>query len=577
MLIIGCSTPNKDYITWEVYSGDSQGTRYSGLDQINKHNVQQLKPVWTYSTGDMSDVPASTIQCNPIVVGNKMFITSPGLKLMALEASTGKELWVFDSDHQREGHGVSRGVTYWSDSVEERLFYTARSYLYCIDPENGELIQSFGDSGKIDLHLGLGRDVSSLWVTVKTPGIVYKDLLILGSTLGEGPTPAAPGHIRAFNVKSGQIVWTFHTIPYPGEFGYETWPPDAWKRTGGANSWGGFTLDEERGMVFFGTGSPTYDHWGGDRKGKNLFGNSIVALNASTGERIWHYQVVHHDVWDYDIPCQPNLVTIQKNGRRIDAVVQPTKMGHLFVLDRETGAPLYPVEERPVPQSVIPGEETWPTQPFPLESMRYAKQSFTTADITDISPESRQHVLEQIKDMRLGSIFNPPGLDSSAVLPQFNGGTDWGGAAFDPETNNLIVNCSNELEWISMVKSKPNTRLSQFQFGRDLYGALCSWCHFQGSGTPSLSSLKHREPSYSQTDVIQPLIPAEARCPVLAPYQASRSRLLSRFYGMKGMIPKSTHQVLISAFPTIHPMFPLAITSSKTMRVFLLMHLHGEH
>ncbi len=515
MMFLGCNPPGMDYTTWQIYSGDNQGTKYSALDQINKHNVKQLKPIWTYSTGDMKSVPASTIQCNPIVVGNKMFITSPGLKLIALEASTGKELWVFDSEPGKNSHGVSRGVTYWSDGVEERLFYTSRLYLYCIDPSNGTLVQSFGDSGKVDLHVGLGRDVSALWVTAKTPGIIYKDLLILGSTLGEGPTPAAPGHIRAFNVRSGQIEWTFHTIPYPGEFGYETWPPDAWKRTGGANSWGGFTLDQDRGIVFCGTGSPTYDHWGGDRLGENLFGNSILALDAATGKRIWHYQVVHHDVWDYDIPCQPNLVSIVKDGKQIDAVAQPTKMGHLFVLNRETGQPLFPVEEVVVPRSSIPGEESWPTQPFPPESMRYAKQSFTKSDITDISPESRQYVLEQIENMKLGNIFMPPGLVASAVLPQFNGGTDWGGAAFDPETNNLIVNCSNELEWISMVKSKPNTGLSQFQFGRDLYGALCSWCHFQGSGTPSLRTLKDRT-DFSQANVIETMNTGRGQMPSFA-------------------------------------------------------------
>ncbi|MDZ7607107.1 MAG: c-type cytochrome [Cyclobacteriaceae bacterium] len=290
------------------------------------------------------------------------------------------------------------------------------------------------------------------------------------------------------------MVWIFHTIPHPGEFGYETWPEDAWQRTGGANSWGGFTLDVERGMVFCGTGSPTYDHYGGDRKGQNLFGNCILALNAATGERIWHYQVVHHDIWDYDVPCQPNLVTVEKDGKKIDAVAQATKMGHLFVLDRETGEPVFPVEERPVPASEIPGEETWPTQPFPPPSLTYARQSFRADDITDLNPEAREDVVKQIEGMTLGDIFLPPSFNGSIMLPQFNGGTDWGGAAFDPENNTLIVNCSNEAEWISMIKTVPPKNLTRFSFGQHLYRTICSTCHGYDSprnpGSPSLDSLK---------------------------------------------------------------------------------------
>jgi quinoprotein glucose dehydrogenase len=508
IILLNCSGPEKEFDTkefdtWETYSGDPTGTKYSSLDQINKGNVNQLRPLWTYRTGDMSEIPPSTIQCNPIIIKDRMFITTQKFKLVALDAATGDEIWVFDPDYKRGGHGVNRGVTYWTDGQEEFLFYVAGAYLYCVNASNGQLVASFGDNGKADLRSGLGRDVGSLLVTATTPGVIYNDLLILGSALGEGPRPSAPGHIRAFDVKTGKIRWIFHTIPHPGEFGYETWSEDSWKKTGGTNSWGGFTLDKQRGMVFCGTGSPSYDHWGGDRVGQNLFGNCILALDAATGERIWHYQVVHHDLWDYDIPCPPNLVTLNRSGKRIDAIAQPTKMGHLFVLDRETGEPIFPIAEVEVPMSEIQGEESWPTQPFPPKSLRYARQSFTSSDITNINPEANAYVKEKIKDWRLGDIFLPPGEQASAMLPQFNGGTDWGGAAFDPETNSLVVNCSNELEWISMVKSKPNPNLTTFQFGRDLYGALCSWCHFQGADAPSLHTLKDRDPAYSQGDAIQ--------------------------------------------------------------------------
>ena len=497
-----CTNSPPDWSTWQVYSGDFAGTKYSSLDQINRQNVTKLQPVWTYATGDMSNSPPSTIQCNPIIIDERMYLTTQKFRLICLNAINGEEIWAFDPEYQRGGHGVNRGVSYWTDGSESRILYVAGPYLYAVDAVTGMLITSFGNSGVVDIRNGLGRDVQSLLVTATTPGVIYQDLLILGSALGEGPRPSAPGHIRAFNVRSGEIEWIFHTIPHPGEFGYQTWPEDAWTRVGGTNAWGGFTLDLERGMVFCGTGSPSYDHWGGDREGQNLFGNSILALNASTGERVWHYQVVHHDIWDYDIPCPPNLVTVMKDGESIDALAQPTKMGHLFILNRETGEPIFPITEKEVPQSEIPGEFSWPTQPFPPSGLKYARQSFTRSDITDISPEARESVESQVKDMVMGDIFTPPGLQPSVMLPQFNGGTDWGGAAYDPVTNSLIVNCSNELEWISMVESNPSPNQTQYQFGRDLFGTLCSWCHYQGSGAPSLRTLKERDPPYSQEDVI---------------------------------------------------------------------------
>ncbi|MEZ5043641.1 MAG: PQQ-binding-like beta-propeller repeat protein [Saprospiraceae bacterium] len=479
---------------WPLYSADATGSKYSPLQQINTSNVSQLQLAWILETGDMRLSPATTIECNPIMIDSVVYLTSPGLKVLAVNGATGKEIWRFDPYEGNSASGVNRGVTYWSNGTEQRLFYVAGSTLYALDAKDGNLVTAFGQAGKVDLYQGLGRSVEAMWVTAATPGIIYKDLLIMGTTLGEGPSPAAPGHIRAYDVQTGEMRWIFRTIPSPGEAGYETWPADAWQRIGGANAWGGFTLDEKRGMVFCGTGSAAYDHWGGNRLGANLFANCILALQAETGERVWHYQVVHHDIWDYDIPCPPNLVQVKKDGQLIDAIAQPTKMGHLFVLNRETGEPIFPIEELPVPQSDIPGEESWPTQPFPPAALRYAKQRFTVDEVSDRSPEIADAITARLKEMRTGDIFLPPGLQAAVTLPQFNGGTDWGGAAYDPRTRTLFVNCSNEAEWISMVKAEPAREISQFQLGQGLYRSLCSACHGFGvprnPGSPSLDQLK---------------------------------------------------------------------------------------
>ena len=462
---------------WASYSADATGSKYSPLDQINSSNVDQLKLAWIYETGDMRQQPASTIECNPIIIEGMMYLTTPGLKLAALDAGTGKEIWIFDPYEGNRGRGVNRGVMYWSDEGEKRIFYVAGPYLHALNAQSGTLIPSFGREGKVNLREGLNREVGNLTVSALTPGIIYGDLLILGSIVGEGPSPSAPGHIRAYDVRTGELKWRFHTIPQPGEFGYETWSEDSWKHIGGANAWGGFTLDEERGIVFCGTGSAAYDHWGGNRIGQNLFANSILALNASTGERIWHYQVVHHDIWDYDIPCPPNLVQVRKEGQLIDAIAQPTKMGHLFVLHRETGEPIFPIEEVPVPQSEVPGEQTWPTQPFPPTSLRYAQQRFTQEEATDLNEAANEAVRKRLDEMLVGDIFLPPGIKDVVTLPQFNGGTDWGGAGYDPQSRILYVNCSNEAEWISMVKSQPEARIAQYELGEKLFGALCTACH----------------------------------------------------------------------------------------------------
>lgn len=486
------------YRSWEVYGGDLKGTHYSELDRINRDNVSQLEVAWQYHTGDMKTSPATTIQCNPIIVKGVMYITTPGQKAVALDAETGKELWAYNPWEGKSGSGVSRGFTYWSDGVDQRLFYGVGNYLHALDAKTGTLADGFGVDGKLDLQTGLDRQTLQ-YVSSNTPGIIYKDLLILGSAVGEGPSPGAPGHIRAFDVRTGQRKWIFHTIPQPGEYGYETWSSDSWKTNGGANSWGNFTLDSERGLVFFGTGSPSYDHWGGNRIGDNLFGNCIMALNAETGERVWHYQVVHHDLWDYDIPCAPALVTLTRDGQEIDAVAQPTKMGHLFVLDRDTGEPIFPIEEKEVPQSDIPGEVSSPTQPFPIPSLVYADQGFSTDDITDLNANARDYVKETVENMEMGGVFTPPGIKPLVILPQFNGGSEWPGAAFDPQTNTLIVNASNEAEWISMKKSKVTKETTMGELGKQIFQSTCTHCHSMidknfgtASAAPNLEGVKDR-------------------------------------------------------------------------------------
>ena len=512
VITLSCSADSRQsYREWQVYSGDYAGTKYSELDQVNSENVTQLEVAWIFRTGPILGGAKSTIECNPIIVDGVMYLTSPSLKIFALNAETGQEIWQLDPFIGGKTSGVNRGVTYWEDGDDKRILYVAGPHLYALNAATGEPIKSFGTDGKVDIREELDRDVFPLLtVSATTPGVIYKDLLILGSIVDDGPSHGAPGHVRAFNVRTGKREWIFHTIPYPGEPGHETWPRDAWKKIGGTNAWGGFTLDEERGMVFFGTGSPSYDAYGGDREGKTLYGNCIMALKADTGEMVWYFQTVHHDLWDYDIPCPPNLVTIEHNGKMIDAIAQPTKMGHLFVLDRDTGKPIFPVEERPVKQSEIPGEHTWPTQPFPVKPPAYAKQGFTEEDITNLSPEAHAAIYKDFVKWGPNSLFDPASFEGTIVMPQFNGGTDWGGAAFDPESGILYVNASDEAEWTWMTKSVPSDQITLNRFGRNLYRAICSVCHGSGRANlpgapsfPSLLDVKERRTKEEVRDILE--------------------------------------------------------------------------
>lgn len=470
---------------WPVYHGDRAASHFSSLNQITKENVDQLAPAWIFRTSRKG-----TLQCNPLIIEGRVFLVDQDLHVHALDGSNGKSIWEFAPP--TPSRGVSRGFAYWEseEGSEKILFHTAGRFLYALDPATGKLIPGFADKGALNLKTGLDLDAQRFSVSLRTPGVVFEDLIIVGSNVGEGPQPTAPGHIRAFDVRTGERRWIFRTIPHPGEFGYETWSPDSWQKVGGANCWGGLSLDEERGMVIFGTGSPAYDHFGGNRIGTNLFGNCVVAIDAATGRYRWHYQVVHHDLWDYDIPCQPNLVTVTHDGKEIDAVAQSTKMGHLFLLDRETGKPLFPVEERPVPQSTLPGEASWPTQPFPLKPPPYATQRMGPEDITDLNPEATQYVENFIKekDLWLGDVFLPPGLRPSIVMPQFNGGGEWGGAAYEASSGLLFINASNEAEWHSMVPAKPKEAITKGQLGLRLYQAICANCHGSGAVRPEGST-----------------------------------------------------------------------------------------
>ncbi|HVR36887.1 MAG TPA: PQQ-binding-like beta-propeller repeat protein [Methylomirabilota bacterium] len=482
-LALGVSFPMAGFSAagknWPVFLGDAASSQFSTLDQITTSNVHRLEVAWTYRSGDARADNRSQIQCNPIIIDGVLYGTSPQIKLFALDAATGTNLWTFDPftpDSGQSAVGVNRGVVFWSDGEERRILYTAGRRLYAIDAATGRPIESFGDGGWVDLREGLGRDASGLDVLSNTPGIVIGNLLILGTRVGEGPGPSAPGHVRAYNARTGRIEWVFRTIPQPGEFGYETWPPDAWRHIGGANCWTGMAVDAERGWVFVPTGSPAFDFWGGNRPGSNLFGNCLLALDAATGERRWHYQFVHHDLWDRDLPAAPNLVTLRREGREIDAVAQVTKSGHVFVFDRETGEPLFPIEEKPAPPSDLQGESAWPTQPEPLKPAPFARQHFNEADVTDITPESREAMVKRYREVRPHQPWLPPSREGTIIFPGFDGGAEWGGAAVDPARGILYVN-GNEMPWIlTMVETSAESDVP-LSSGRGIYNQVCAACH----------------------------------------------------------------------------------------------------
>jgi len=469
-------------VDWPL-NGGIGNARYSSLTEIDRGNVARLQLAWMYDSHDA--FKGSEMQSNPVVVDGVLYVTTPTMKVVAIDAEKGRELWVFDpaaGSAVRPTRFRHRGVTVHKD----RVFVTYRNFLWALDRTSGAPVKSFADGGRLDLREGFDRPLERVSISASTPPIVFEDLLILPSSVPE-TLPGTPGYIRAFDINSGKPRWTFHTIPQPGEFGYETWPKDAYKIAGGANAWSGLTLDAARGLLFAATGSASFDFYGVNRHGDNLFADCVLALDARTGRRVWHFQAIHHDVWDWDFPAPPTLVTVRRDGQRVDAVAQITKTGFVYVFDRRNGKPLFPIEARKVPASSVDGEKLAETQPHPLKPPPFARQGLTETMLTTRTPEAHAAVVERFRTMKAG-MFVPPSFEGTIVFPGFDGGAEWGGAAFDPETALLYVN-SNEMPWI--IKLIPNSTTS-------LYASKCATCHREDKkGTtvaPSLEGIGDRRP-----------------------------------------------------------------------------------
>ncbi len=501
------------YREWRQFGGGPENIHYSTLDQITRDNVNQLEVAWTYDSGDAFE--GSEMQCNPIVVDGVMYATTPKLRVIALDAATGELKWSFDPNVERVRLGKmrNRGVMYWRDPVsgDEHIYFGFRQYFYSLDAKTGKPDARFGDRGRIDLREGLGRNTEGMTISNTTPGAIYKDLIVIGSLVSEA-LPAAPGDIRAFDARTGKQRWSFHTIPHPGEFGYNTWPKDGWKYLGAANNWAGLVLDEKRGLVFVPTGSAAFDFYGANRHGDNLFANSLLCLNAGTGKRVWHFQAVKHDVWDRDFPAAPALVTIKRSGRVIDAVAQITKTGHVFVFERATGKSLFPIEYRKSPTGGVDGEKLASDQPLPLLPPPVARQRLTEETLTNRTPEARQAVLERFRKVFSDGPFAPPSREGTIVYPGFDGGGEWGGAAFDPETGWLYVN-SNEMAWILRLVEKPQNKAALS--GKNLYDTHCASCHLNDlRGTPpEFPALTDLSRKYSNSEVSRIIRNGQGRMP----------------------------------------------------------------
>jgi quinoprotein glucose dehydrogenase len=483
-------------VDWPAYGGQTSNDHYSALSQINRNNVTRLKVAWTYDTGEPGGMETS-----PLIVGRVLFAYTPSQKVIALDAVTGKLIWKFDSGVT--GAQPVRGVSYWTDGKRSRLFAGVMNFLYALDPATGKPILEFGENGRIDLRKNLRGDYRQQSIALTTPGVIYKDLIIVGGEMPE-TLPAPPGDIRAYDVHTGALRWSFHTIPHPGEFGYETWPADAWQHSGAANNWAGMTVDVKRGIVYAPTGSAAFDFYGGDRLGNDLFADTLLALDANTGKRIWHFQDVRHDIWDRDFPSAPSLVTVRHDGKLVDAIAQTTKQGYLYLFDRVTGKPLFPIEERSYPGSTVPGEIASPTQLHPVKPEPYARQVLTEEMLTNRTPEAHAWAVAKFRTFRSEGQFVPFSLNKQTILfPGFDGGAEWGGPAVDVKTGVIYIN-ANEMAWTGGLALNTPAKSP----GEAAYRSQCSVCHGAdrtGSppGFPSLVGIDKRLSDQQMESVIR--------------------------------------------------------------------------
>src|SRR5437667_2161722 len=455
ILFILALSPAVSAQEWQSYGGDAGGTRSSPLKQINRQNVGRLRRAWTYHMGELGRENNETgrhhvvpFESTPIVIDGALYFSTPSNRVIALDAETGREIWRFDPQAGRAGprHFFQhRGVAYWHGKTGDdgRILYgTFDGRLIALDAKTGKPCREFGKDGTVDLRAGIADAYPGAEYAVTSPPAIYQDLVITGAAVPEYPSKGPSGQVRAFDVRSGKLAWTFHTIPRPGEVGHETWEGDAWKERTGANVWSIMSLDLERGLVFLPIGSASYDFYGADRKGLNLFSNSLVALDAASGKLVWYYQMVHHDIWDYDMPAQPVLITVRRDTRDIPAIAQLTKMGFVFILDRLTGKPLFPVEERLVPSSDVPSEAAWPTQPSPVKPPPLVRQSFSEGDLSTVTPESHRYCAQLFHSLESHGMYTPYGRKLTLVVPGTLGGANWSGASFDRASGYLFVNAN---------------------------------------------------------------------------------------------------------------------------------------
>lgn len=486
------ATQKSSNSSWPTYGGSNDDSQYSSLKQINRSNAKDLKQVWFYPAGDNGFRYGS----NPLVIDGVMYVYGKNNTVVALDATTGKEIWVYDTHNPRLiSH---RGMTYWEskDRSDRRILFSMNNYLHAVDARTGKDVEGFGDRGAVDLRQGLGRDPSTMrQIQSNTPGRVFENLYITGSATGE-EYESPPGDLRAFDVVTGKLVWQFHTVPHPGEMGYDTWPKDAYKYVGGTNNWGEFSIDEKRGIVYFPLGSPTYDFYGADRIGANLFSDCLLALDVRTGKYIWHFQTTHHDLWDYDLETGPKLMTIKHDGKMVDVVVQAGKNGFVYVFDRTNGKPIWPIEERPVPKSDVPGEESWPTQPFPTHIPPFARQKFTPDMVNPYiaDPKEREEIKKQVEAARQEGIFTPPSLGTTMETPGNNGGGNWGSGAIDPATNTFYVVSKDAPSLLHLAPKPPKRNIpgSPETQGLVVYLQNCTTCHKESreGQPPAIPSLQ---------------------------------------------------------------------------------------